>query len=122
MDLKKQLILENKSYIAKLYTECWGNYDLTLFDKYYEPTVDIGGTFTTNYETFTVENANWYVRSNSPISKTFSTVQLGISYEYAGARARVWADEIGIRIGTAMNTLRALDGTTNVETIEYSVI
>lgn len=122
MDLKKQIVVENQSYVAKLYTECWGDYDLALFSKYYEPTVNLGGSFTTAYETFSVDNANYYVRSNSPISKIFSTLQLGISYEYAGARAKVWADTIGLRIGVVMNTLRTLDGTSNAETIEYSVI
>lgn len=121
MDLKKEIYLNNKVYIAKLTTSDFGAYDQQLFVKYYEPTVEVGGEITDGTTTFSLTSEQKYVKSQSPISQSFSAVTIG-DYVEAGNRATAYVNVMETRITEAMNALRLLDTTTNSETNKTVVI
>lgn len=114
MDIRKQKYLSSKSYIAKV-TVTPSEQEQVLFDKYYEPTIEVGGEMTNGVVTFTLTEDERSIYVNSPISQTFDTVSLGIDYTEAGIRADIFLDTIVGRIETEITTLRNTDSTTNTE-------
>ena len=121
MDLRKETYLNNKQYISKLTTSDFGAFDQSLFVKYYEPTVEVGGVITDGTTSFTLTTDTKTVMSQSPIVQSFSSVTLG-DYVEAGKRATAYVNVMETRITEAMNNLRLLDTTTNSETNKTVVI
>ncbi len=123
MDLIKQVYLSNKIYYAKLSTTGWGDYDNSLFNKYGEPTVDMGGDFIViGVGTYTLNQNLKLVKSQFPVTQAFSPTDLDISYLEAGLRAKVFVETNALKIADVMDTLRNQDLTTNQEEIKITVI
>jgi len=114
MDIRKQKYLSNKQYIAKI-SVTPSDQEKILFSKYYEPAIEVGGEMTDGDETFTLTENEKYIFTDSPISQTFDTVTLGITYEIAGQRADIFIDTVVGRIEDELTTLRGLDSTSNTE-------
>ena len=102
MKIRKFSTLSDGVYRVSMYTQDWSQGDLELMDKYGEPEVDQGGTFT-GPPAFTLASNLVRIKSGSPISQSFD------SRDYADAdeRAVVWKDEVSALIVSAVTTLRA---------------
>lgn len=123
MDLVKEVYLSNQIYYAKLSPTEWGPYDLGLFGKYGEPSVDMGGNFTViSVGIYNLNQNNRLIKSQFPVVQPFDPTALGISYLEAGLRAKVFVDTNEQKISAAMGNLRSQDSTTNQEEIKITVI
>jgi hypothetical protein len=106
--------LSGKKYICQC-SSTPSPQEKVLFSKYYEPTIEVGGAFTDGTTSFDITEQEKKVFTDSPIGQVFDTVSLGITYTEAGTRAKIFLDEIVDRIETEMDTLRAIDLSTNQE-------
>lgn len=122
MDLKKEIFLSNKIYYGKVTPQDWGGYDLGLFTKYGEPSVDLGGAFDDGTTSFVLSEKSKLVKTSFPHSELFDIVDLGITYEEGGKRAKLFVDTIETRFKAVLGDLRNLDSTSNQEDITIVVV
>lgn len=121
MDCKKEVYPSSNSWFGKVSTLSWGDRDIDLFSKYYEPTINVGGTISDGTVSFTLTSVTKKVKSDSPFGTEFNPTTLGISLAQAGERATAFVNVMVGRIETAMDSLRATDST-SVERTTWKVV
>ena len=102
MKIRTFYMLSNDVYRVSIYTEDWSEGDRELMQKYGEPQIDLGGTFTGTTPHFTLPSVLKNIMSESPF---------GHGFDYrdttdAKNQANAWAAEIANRITDAVDTLR----------------
>lgn len=120
MDLKKEVFLSNKIYYGKLTPQDWGGYDVSLFAKYGEPSVNVGGDFSDGVTEFSLANSNKLVKTEFPYTQFFETLNIG--YEEAGKRAKLYVNIMEDKFKEVLGTLRSLDSTANQEILSIKVV
>jgi len=113
MDCRKDIYSSGDVWFGKVTTQEFGSYDLSLFIKYYQPSFDVGGSFTDGTTAFSLASVNKRIKDDSFFAQAFDPTAGGFSRSEANKRAIVWSNVIVDRIATAMDTLRAIDGTAN---------
>jgi len=115
MQLKTSTTIEAGVYKAVIHTSDWSERDLQLIARTGEPTIDVGGTFSSALLTADFELDNRYVgvRSESPFTCRFDSRDS----DDAENRAIAWAAEIYARIVAAVTELRAREDTFTGETV-----
>lgn len=121
MDIRKQKTLSNKKYVAKI-SVVPSEQEKSLFVKYSEPTIEIGGEMTDGNITFDLTEGTSKIWTDSPFGQNFDTVSLGIDYAEAGIRADIFLDTIQSRIKAVLDVLRDTDSTTNTELDKIIII
>lgn len=113
MDLKRDVYPVSNSWFGKVTVTDIGKYDLSLFTKYAEPTIDVGGSFVDGTISYSLTSVTKRVYTDSPFAQEFSPTTLGISLKEAGDRATAFVTVLATRIETAMDAVRAIDGTSS---------
>lgn len=113
MKIRKFSILNDGVYKISLYTEEWSELDLKLMEKYGEPEVDLGGSFTGPPELDLSANLV-SLRAESPFTQSFDSDD----YVDADERAVVWKEAVVTRIKSAVTALRANTDDFSGETVE----
>lgn len=120
MDTKREIYPSSNSWFGKVTTTA-SPVEIMLFTKYYEPTIDIGGTITDGTVSYNLTSVTKKVNLDSPFGQVFNPTTLNISLSDAGKEAQAFVNVITTRIETAMDTLRAIDST-SVEATTYRVV
>lgn len=120
MDVKQEIYASGNKWTGRVSTVP-STYESSLFSKYYEPTIDAGGTIDDGIVSYALTASTKYVSQDSPISQLFDPTALGISLAVAGQRAQAYVTVITDRIETAMDILRAVDGT-SAELTKWKVV
>ena len=116
MDIKKVVYPVSNSWFGKIEITDIGAYDLSLFTKYAEPTIDVGGSFVDGTTSYSLTSVTKRVYNDSPFAQEFNPTTLGVSLNEAGKRATAFVNVLATRIETAMDTVRAVDGTSSEAT------
>jgi len=95
--------LDNDVYRVSIYTETWSEADSLLMAKYGEPEIDLGGSFTSDEDTFTLPTQLQQVRRDVPFAGAFDARDYA---EKAPAYALAWSTAISARISAAVHALR----------------
>jgi hypothetical protein len=102
---------DNKFYV-KIQTEEFSEGDLALMEKFGEPEIQVGDTFT-GPPTFTLPKALRRLRTEFPVVQVFDKSD----YADAEDRADVFASELTTRIQDAVTVLRLNTDTFTSETV-----
>lgn len=112
MDVRQTVYLNDNIYYGKVESICYtDSNDLTLFTKYGEPTIDVGGSFNDGTTSFTLTSETKKIYSYSPFIGTFDPVTLDVTLYECGLRATLFVNTIYARMLSAMTTLRNTDST-----------
>jgi hypothetical protein len=113
MKIRTLKTINNQKYTVQIETDDFSEEEIQFMEKYSEPELDIGGSFT-GPPAITLPANLVRLKSDSPFREVFDfrdDVQ-------AEAQADVWGDEIVVRIKAAMDTLRANMDDFSGETLE----
>ena len=108
MKLRKFFVLDANVFRVVMQSEEWSERDRELMDKFGEPEINTGGSFT-GPPTFSLPSSLRDLMTETsairPLTKAFDMDDFGD----AKARATVWAAEMTTRITSAIVALRAND-------------
>ena len=92
-------------YRVAIHTQDWSELDRGLMTRYSEPTIDLGGAFTSTdgYTEFELSNRIVRIMSESPFTQGFDARDYG----NAEAMAEVWKTTVFERLQAAIQELRA---------------
>jgi hypothetical protein len=109
--------LENDVYSVSIYIQDWSEGDKNLMQEFGEPQIDLGGTFGTGPNTFTLPNRLASILTNSPFTQNFDSRDYPTT-PTAEDCANTWATTIASRLASAVTTLRANVDDYSRETVE----
>ena len=91
-------------YRVAIHTEDWSELDRGLMTRYSEPTIDLGGAFTSGdgYTEFELGNRLVRIMSESPFTQGFDSRD----YDDAETRAETWKTTVFGRLQAAIQELR----------------
>lgn len=93
-------------YIFKFYWELWNPNDLLLLDKFGEPLVNVGGTFGTDGNAFTLADEFVKLKSGFPYTRTFNSADTPFNTA-ASVKAQSYREGVKDNVADAITALRA---------------
>jgi hypothetical protein len=102
MKIRTNKSIDSNRFIVEIETSDFSEQELEFMQKFGEPEIDLGGSFT-GPPAYSLPTNLVALKSDSPFREAFDSKD----FVDAEDRANVWADEIVVRIKAAMDTLRA---------------
>ena len=113
MKLRQFTALNNDVFTVTLITEDWSQNDVQLMEKFGEPQIDLGGTFT-GTPSYTLPTNLKNIMTESPFVQGFDYRDFTTTTQ---ARAALWATTMTTRIQAAVSTLRGNTDTFTGESV-----
>lgn len=112
---KLKRILDSVVHVC-IYTEDWSENDRSLMVKFGEPEISLGGTFSSDTTSVTLDDVHARILTEVPFTRKFDARDLG-SIADAKLVANAWGDAVENRIISEVDTLRSKDNFFTTEEI-----